>query len=546
MLATMRPENYQELPTSIGQPSPPPPGTSEVQHGWKKWLQALTPRYIVLCVLDFFTPEILSRRKGQNINFRLEQSKTAWLDGLRGWAALLVCVFHLTSWTHAGIDYCYGATLPSGAINNSPAAWPLVRTLWTGGHFSVALFFTISGYVLPRRLISLLHSGRHAEFVDALHSSVVRRPFRLLLPVVFSTLAITIVTYLSGIPTSPMKRQDSMPGQLMAWLRETLQYLYFFNSGYHVINDHTWSLLVEMRGSMSLFVWLFALSRTQHTTRLYLTLALIWYLVFAITAAQMATFFAGMLTAELDFISSGSLPINLPWDRFVQAVGRHGLVRTLVSHAALAGALYLGSSPFASSVDSSRDEVLGNCAGWATLEWLIPEAYAHGGDDTTWLWFWLFWAAWIFLLAAKEIAWLRRALSGSFSQCQLSGPSVLSPCFSLLTSFTDLGRVSFPLYLTHGPMIALFSRPLLYLTGVKRNMDEEMVSLYGSIENKWYDASWFPFTDHGPYALEPNYLFCLVSSILVFLYVAELGVRSIEGPSIRLSKLVYGRYFRGD
>ena len=94
-------------------------------------------------------------------------------------------------------------------------------------------------------------------------------------------------------------------------------------------------------------------------------------------------------------------------------------------------------------------------------------------------------------------------------------------------------------------MIAFFSERLFYLTGVKKNMDEGAVSMFGSIENKWYDASWFPFTDQGPYGLEPNYLFCLVLSILVFLYVAELGVKSIEAPSVRFSRWVYDRYFKG-
>lgn len=507
--------------------------------------KGLTPRHIALCVLDFFTPEILSRRKRQASRILHDQSKTAWLDGLRGWAALLVCVFHLTLWTHDGINYCYGATLPSGAPNTTPAAWPIIRTFWTGGHFSVALFFTISGYVLPKRLLSLLHAGRQADFVEALRSSIVRRPFRLFLPVILSTLAVMVVSYLTGIPTSAMKREDSMLLELLAWVRETARYLYFFDGGYHAVNQHTWSLAVEMRGSMSLFVWLFALSRMQHKTRLFLTLAMIWYLTVAVSAAQLATFFAGMVTAELDLITSGVAQMRLPWDGLVQAVERHALVRTLVAHFALVGALYLGASPSGSPGHSSRGEVLGNCHGWTTLEWLIPEAYPRDGDDPSWLWFWLFWAAWMFILAAKEINWLKCALAGGFSQCWSLPPTASSSRSPLLTDSTDLGRLSFPLYLTHGPMIAFFSERLFYLTGVKNNMDEGAISLFGSIENKWYDASWFPFTDQGPYGLEPNYLFCLVLSIVVFLYVAELGAKSIENPSIRFSRWTYDRYFQG-
>lgn len=460
---------------------------------------------------------------------------------------MLVCVFHLTLWTHEGINYCYGTTLPSGAPNTTPAAWPIIRTLWTGGHFSVAVFFTISGYVLTRRLLSLLHAGRRDDFVDALHSSTVRRPFRILLPVVFSTLAITVVSYFSGIPTSAMKREDSMLLQLVAWVRETLRYLYFLDGGYHAVNQHTWSLVVEMRGSISLFVWLFALSRMQHRTRFFLTLAMIWYLAVAVPAAQMATFFAGMVTAELDLIASGAAQMRLPWDVLLQMAGKHALVRAFVLHVLMVSALYLGAQPSGSPAYSSRGEVLGTCRGWVTLEWLIPEAYPHDGDNPSWLWFWLFWAAWMFLLAAKEINWLKRALTCGFSQCK-SLP--LDACrFSsrshLLTDSADLGRVSFPLYLTHGPMIALFSERLFYLTGVKQNMDEGAISLFGPIGNKWYDARWFPFTDQGPYGLEPNYLFCLMLSIVVFLYVAELGAKSIEAPSVRFSRWVYGRYFRG-
>ncbi|POS69821.1 hypothetical protein DHEL01_v211785 [Diaporthe helianthi] len=426
----MQPEPYDGLP-SHRQPSPPPLQASVVvQPSWEEQLKGLTPRHIALCILDFFTPEILSRRKKHSGRLLHEQSKTAWLDGLRGWAALLVCVFHLTVWTHNGIEYCYGAALPSGggASNTTPGAWPIIRTLWTGGHFSVAVFFTISGYVLPRRMLNHLHAGRRGDFLDALHSSVVRRPFRLLLPVALSTLAVTVVSHLTGIRTSNVKRENSMFLQLVGWTRETLRYFYFFSGGYHAVNLQTWSLLVEMRGSLSLFVWLFSLSRMQHRARLFLTMALIWYLAVAIPAAQMATFFAGMVTVELDLISSGTVPISLPWDGLVQAVGRHGVVRALSLHTLLVGALYLGSSPSGSGPHTSREEVLGTCRGWVTLEWLIPEAYPHGGDDSAWQWFWLFWAAWIFILAAKEINWLKGALSGGFSQCQCSpNSSFLSP-----------------------------------------------------------------------------------------------------------------------
>lgn len=423
----MQREDYHELP-SFRQPAPQTPEPHGVQRSSGEPLKGLTSRHVALCVLDFFTPEILSRRKRLGGRLPQEnQSKTAWVDGLRGWAALLVCVFHLTMWTHEGINYCYGAALPSGddARNTSRAAWPILRTLWTGGHFSVALFFTLSGYVLPRRPLAALHAGRRADFAEALRSSVVRRPFRLFIPVMLSTLGVTVVSYVTGIPTSAMTREESFLLQLVAWARETAWYLYFPQGEYHVANQHTWSLLVEMRGSVFLFGWLFALSGLRHGVRVLLTLGLIWYLVVAVPAAQMAMFLAGMVTAELDLVALGSVRLRLPWDGLVQAVGRHALVRASVTHAALVGALYLAGEPSGSAAGPSRGEVLGGCYGWVALEWLIPEAYPRGGDDPSWLWFWLFWAAWIFLLAAREISWLKRALSCGFSQCWL----LLQPSF---------------------------------------------------------------------------------------------------------------------
>lgn len=93
-------------------------------------------------------------------------------------------------------------------------------------------------------------------------------------------------------------------------------------------------------------------------------------------------------------------------------------------------------------------------------------------------------------------------------------------------------------------MIGFFSERLFYLTGVKKPMDEGAISLFGPIGNKWYDANWFLFTDQGPYGLEPNFLFCVVMSLVVFLYVAELGYKTFEIPSVRFSRWIYSRHLK--
>lgn len=389
---------------------------------WSDSFNGLKDGRAVFWALESLRPEFLSRRKAHHA----DRSKTAWLDGLRGWAALIVCFVHLTVYTHPGIESCYGAPLPfqlgvSGEPRNiTPAAWPILRVLWNGGHFAVMVFFTISGYVLTKRLISLLHEGRQADFVSALHSSICRRPLRLFLPVLWSTLILLTVWHVTGFTTPWPPRKDNIFLELVAWMRESGKFVFFFRTGFlfTYYNIHTWTIPVELRGSLFLFVWLFAVSQMAHKTRFMFTMGMVLYLVFVSPGAMYATFFAGMVTAELDLIASGAAQMSLPWDRLKQALGSHGPVRAIVLHAILVSALYLGGQPAGDGDLATKEKVLGTCHGWATLSKLIPEAYpSKGSESATHRWFWLFWASWLLVIACKEISWLKRGLESRMSQC---------------------------------------------------------------------------------------------------------------------------------
>lgn len=107
----------------------------------------------------------------------------------------------------------------------------------------------------------------------------------------------------------------------------------------------------------------------------------------------------------------------------------------------------------------------------------------------------------------------------------------------------DLGRVSFALYLLHGPVLNYFLVRLFYLTGFKKPLDDDPLA---SLWNRWYDSSWFPFTNNGPVGLEPNFLFCAAISVIVFLYVAELGTKFLDSPSVRLSRWAYLRFLKSE
>jgi len=270
--------------------------------------------------------------------------------------------------------------------------------------------------------------------------------------------------------------------------------------------------------------------------RLMATAGLMWYLVFGAPAAMYATFFAGMVTAELDLLSSGNSSASndgekLPHSsssmlgsgigsRIVEALTPGKKRKALVLHLMLAACLWLASIP--ASDGMGKVEVLSVCPGWMPLGNIVPHNY-NDGTPQTYRWFWLFWAAWGTLIAVKELPWLRSIFETPPMQY--------------------LGRHSFALYLIHGPMIGLLSERLFILTGVKAPEGESGEEKFGHLTDRWINSPIWPFggKEGWPKGLEPNFWFCVVISLPVFLYVAEVGTRTFDTPSVKIARWVDGK-----
>ncbi|KAK8033501.1 Acyltransferase [Apiospora marii] len=542
-------------------------------------LSEASPWHILSQVLDFFKPAILrqsSRRRrssSSSSSSRSDHPSTAWLDGLRGWAALSVCLAHMSVYTHPRIELCYGALIaPSPESNHpslrnaTPAAVPVLRLFWSGGHFAVMIFFVISGYVLSQRPIALLSQPLLAPyqqhkpadggaFVDAVHSAL--------------TLFFATSWHVFGIATPWPEQRASLAAEWWGWARDLLKFCYFFRNRvlYTLYNIHTWTIPVELRGSYSILVWLFLWGHTASSSspsacdasvltrrRVMATAAMTFYLAVFAAGAWYAAFFAGMLTAEIDTLTSvaaassdaslkDKTPImgdsinihhpRLPWDGLLDHLRQRPRLRSVLLHTMLAAGLYLGSEP--SSDVLKPEELLGTCRGWKTLSRLIPAPYTASDEpESVHRWFWLFWAAWLLFVSIKEIDWARSLFETRFSQ--------------------HLGKHSFPLYLSHGPLIALVSERLFYLTGVKRGpLSDDEALKFGHLMNRWRDhPRWWPLPRHPtpsavdvrqpyPYGLEPEFLLCVALSLPVFLYAAELGTRAFDEPGVRAARWAYRR-----
>lgn len=295
------------------------------------------------------------------------------------------------------------------------------------------VFFVISGYVITKKPISLLHEGRREDFIEAINSAMIRRPLRLFLPVVWSTLFFACAWHIFGISTPWPEHQPNLFAELVRWCEETSQFFYFFRTGllFTWYNPHTWTIPVELRGSMFLFVWLFSLHQIPNRARILMTVGMVLHLSIGSSGAWYACFFAGMLTAELDLLASegaGAAQIKLPWDAPFKALRQRPVLYATLMHGMLLCGFYLGGQP--SSDYMKKAELYGSCPGWKTLQHMIPRAYGDG--DSTNRWFWLFWAAWMLLIAVKEIDWVRRLFEARFSQCKSS-----CCCCSHVCSFLD-------------------------------------------------------------------------------------------------------------
>ncbi|KAK7955987.1 uncharacterized protein PG986_005209 [Apiospora aurea] len=588
-----RDEPHEHAPAGLGSPGPrliaPDSDDDSIASTLARARRALSetpPWHLLHLFIDFLKPELLQpsrRRHHASPPRNHDRASTAWLDGLRGWAAFSVCLAHMSVYTHPRIELCYGALIaPSpdsghpSLRNATPAAVPVLRLFWSGGHFAVMIFFVISGYVLTKRPITILSQQSSPQksanedpktaFINALHSALLRRPLRLLLPVALSTLLFATSWHVFDLATPWPEHQPTLAAELWNWARDLLKFGYFFRNRalYTLYNIHTWTIPVELRGSYSVLVWLFLWgSQPSSSTscdfvvstrrRVVATAVMTVYLAVCAAGAWYAAFFAGMLTAEIDVLASAATSnaavdgmliysqhsrLRLPWDGVLDFLRQRPRFRSILLHAMLAAGLYLGSEP--SSDVLATEGLLGRCYGWKTLSRLIPAPYTASDEpESVHRWFWLFWAAWLLFVSVKELDWVRSLSETRFSQY--------------------LGTHSFALYLVHGPLIGLHTERLLYLTGVKRGpLPETDARQFGHLMNRWRDdPRWWvwPFPRHPTpsavdvlqpyyYGLEPEFLLCVALSLPVFLYAAELGTRLFDEPSVRASRWAYRRLMK--
>ncbi len=426
---------------------------------------------------------------------------TAYLDGLRGFAAFLVYWHHHELWSHSSDKTLENIVLENawgfkGHFNFS--TFYFFRTFFTGGHIAVAIFYVISGYVLVLKPLTLIHNGDIPKLAENLGSALFRRWLRLFIPLIVTTFMFITSWHLFGIWNAACPPEKTYRDEVWKWYTEFKNFSFIFKDGHPWIsvNLHLWSIPLEMRGSITVWTVALALARATTKARLLCEVALIIYFLYIVDGYYCALFMTGMLQCDLDLLA------RRPELGFPQFLRRLEPYKTFIYYHLLAIAVYFSGVPsHFNDVERLREN-----PGWYWLSYLKPQAVFDPK------WFFLFWASNFIVAAIPRIAWMKRFFETRF--CQY------------------LGRISFSLYLVHGPILITLGDRLYAAVGLVHSLpkDSDMVQ-------PWLNA--FPIPKVGPLGLELNFLLPHIILLPFTLWVADLVTRFIDDPTVTFSSWLY-------
>lgn len=376
--------------------------------------------------------------------------------------------------------------------------FPGIRILFSGGHFAVAIFFVISGYVLASSPLRAVHKGETGPLAENLGSALFRRWLRLFIPVAATTFIWMTCWHVFGIrsgnPIADMP-EKSWRDEVWKWYCDFKNYSFIFtgDSAWNHYNDHAWSLPAEFRGSIVVYTSLLAFARFGMRKRLICNAILIWYFLYIVDGWYCALFVVGMILCDLDMLAEKK--------QLTGTLKRAHNLPTWTYYILFLASLYLGGVP---SI-SNDIQHLRRSPGWYFLSFLKPQAVYD------FRWFFRVVAATLAMISIPKIAWLRAFFESRF--CRY------------------LGRVSFAFYLVHGPVLWTLGDRIYAASGRVREGHVGIVP-------GWINLC--PYPSWGPFGLELNYLLPHLILLPFTLLLAELVTTLIDEPSTKLARWLFG------
>ena len=452
-----------------------------------------------LSIVFFFVPSFISIGRDKHDTPITKIHPTAYLDGIRGFAALGVVTFHtIGGWlprTLLGWD---------GTAQNLLIQLPWIHLI-VSGNAMVAIFFVVSGFSLSYSPLKHIRSKDIERFSLSIASSVIRRHLRLLLPCTFLTFSLMLLVYTGadngqiGVPRVPFSEQFTHWRNDILHLADPLRNINL-SDGAEAASDFvapTWTIPIELRGSMVVYMLLVGCSRLPSKVRITLIsgLAIVFghYLYW-----DMTLFLGGMVLAEAHLIRTESTTPSILYQG-IAILTRNEIADTPTSipkkTSFVINAFWIANFLLATYILSMPAHDLNPAGdpGYVFLWHLTPLQYA-----LSWHWsrFWQMVGA-IYLIFTVD-------------NCRL-----LQAFFTLRFS-KYLGFISFAIYLVHGPLMLIFAPGIF----------TKMWALHGSDSFITY---WGGFC--------VSYLVMFI----LFFWVADIFARGIDQPCVNLSKWLYSK-----
>ncbi|KAF4546546.1 Acyltransferase protein [Lasiodiplodia theobromae] len=491
------------------------------------------------------------------------------LDGVRGYACFFVFNFHFL--------FMYTSTVNHGYGSDPSQLWihqlPIIKILYCG-RAMVSVFFVLSGYVLSRKPLMALRSQSYDSMLQTLSSSIFRRGIRLFLPTLISTFIILLIVRTGWFQRGREVGEDGVTlaffehhvvtydtWQEQAWdyFNFIRNYIDFTNWGewYNLYDPHVWTIPLEYRASMVLFLNLICLSRARTAWRLAFTVS---FIIFCARWArfEVVLFLSGSLLAELDLITNtwgtpahrqpSFLPVTtnpitppLPaiapisekapaaWSSSSSSSPVHSGPLTFFHLSIFTLALYLLSYP---------DDFANVTPGYVLLSEYMPDAYRPSCPYR----FWQSVGAVLALYAVCNCRPLRRPFQTPLAQY--------------------LGSISYAFYLVHGPVLhsvglvlmrAIFKRAGRYnvvLEQVPDGLPEGFAE--GTTEGLpegWPMKVLVKMTDSGQLG-NMGFVGCLFVGYVVLLtmsvWLADLFWRAVDIPVVKLARALENKVRKRD
>lgn len=458
-------------------------------------------------------------------------------DGLRGVAAFLVVLHHASLlWFSWEIHKGWGA---KSTANNWLAILirlPIIRLLISGLPH-VSIFFVISGYAISHKPLSLARQGRYSEVSTTLSSAIFRRHARLFLPAAVITLCTAVTAQFndnwfvesglgSAVPARVILTKPTLSEQLWDWVGIELQHTKPLRHGFaqaldgdafnNVYDYNLWTLPIEFTSSMVVFLIIAAFSRLRSRARMVFVFAALIYVEYYFVLWAIFLFLAGMLMCDLRLeldgtaASSSSSPRPAIEDSGSES-GPQDANESILPLWARQRHGNLKLPPVMNEVlrSTSISHVLGTVAFTVAL-WLLATPDATMGARESWTY-----------------AWMTSALSKPYDD------HVFVPLGAVLLVFTVdhaeflqglftnrvaqyLGRVSYSLYLVHGP--------LLWSLGIKIGGYTLGITGWGT-----------------PWQYCVGVLLGIFLWLVVVIYIADFTARYIDEQCVMFTKWVYDK-----